>query len=111
MGKQISNYTLARIYISNFRNLGPNSSKAHNPRREGILHYFVKKRLDIKIIEEMINVIDQLYDGALLEDLEKVSTEEEDVFSEIERQGNKKLLKLFSKIGDDIIEKQNIIIV
>ena len=111
MGKQISNYTLARLYISNFRNLGHNSSKAHNPRGEGILHYFVKKRLDIKIIEEMINVIDQLYDGALLEDLEKVSTEEEDVFSEIERQGNKKLLKLFSKIGDDIIEKQNIIIV
>ena len=111
MYKLDRNYTLARAYITNFRSLGPNAYEAHNPRREGILHYFVKKRLDIKIIEEMINIIDQLYDGALLEDLEKVSIEEEDVFSEIERQGNKKLLKLFSKIGDDIIEKQNIIIV
>tara|TARA_Y100000593_G_C4197522_1_gene280098 strand:+ start:160 stop:492 length:333 start_codon:yes stop_codon:yes gene_type:complete len=104
------NYTLARTYITNFRSLGPNAYEAHNPRGEGILHYFVKKRLDIKIIEEMINVIDQLYDGALLEDLEKVSTEEEDVFSEIERQENQELLKLFSKIGDDVTEKQSIIV-
>ncbi len=111
MGKPRRNYTLARLYISNFRNLGPNSSKAHNPRGEGILHYFVKKRLGIEIIKEMITVVDQFYDGALLEDLEKVSVEEEDVFSEIERQGDKKLLNLFSKIGDDTIEKQCIMMV
>lgn len=111
MYKLDRNYTLARTYITNFRSLGPVASKSHNPRDEGILHHFVKKGLDFEIIKEMITVIDQLYDGALLEDLEKVSNEEEDVFSEISRQGNKELLNLFSKIGDDVIKKQNIIIV
>ena len=105
------NYDLAKIYISNFRRLGENASKAHNPKDEGILHYFVKKNLDIKIIEKMIEIIDKLYENALLDDLEKINTEEEDVFSEIERQQNKELLDLFNKIGDDILKNKNIIIV
>ena len=105
------NQELAKIYISNFRRLGENASKAHNPRDEGILHYFVKRKLDIKIIVEMIKIIDKLYENALLDDLEKINTEEEDVFSEIERQRNKELLALFNKIGDDMLKNKNIIIV
>ena len=105
------NYDLAKIYISNFRRLGENASKAHNPKDEGILHYFVKRKLGIKIIVEMIKIIDKLYENALLDDLEKINTDEEDVFSEIERQQNKELLALFNKIGDYMIKNKNIIIV
>ena len=45
------------------------------------------------------------------DNVEKINTEEEDVFSEIERQQNKELLALFNKIGDDILKNKNIIIV
>ena len=111
MNKPTKNYELARIYISNFRNLGPNSYKAHNPRNEGILHHFVKKRLNIKIIEEMIDIIDKMYENSLLEDLEKVSTEEEDVFSEIERQEDEELLKLFNKIADNMVNEKDFVLI
>ena len=65
----------------------------------------------MNFFRSMIKIIDKLYENALLDDLEKINTDEEDVFSEIERQQNKELLALFNKIGDYMIKNKNIIIV
>lgn len=104
-------HQLASNYISTLRSLGPKSYMAHNPRDEGILHYFVKKKVDIKIIEEMIEIINNMYENALLEDLEKVSTEQEDVFTELEKQGNKELKKIFEEIKDTLINESDYVMI
>lgn len=96
-------YKLASSYISSFKDLGPNARKAHNPREEGIIHYFVKKNLSLSVIKQMAYIIDSKYEGALLEDLETVNTEEEDVFMEIDKKEGKEkegLLNLFQDLAD-----------
>ena len=94
-----------------FTALGPNAKKAHNPRDEGIIHYHLKKGLKLDIIKEMINIIDMKYEGALMEDLEKVNLEGEDVFSEIEIRKDKNLLDFFNKIGDDMLKNNNFVLI
>ena len=79
-------YKLASAYISSFKDLGPGARKVHNPREEGIIHYFVKKNLSLCVIKQMAYIIDSKYEGALLEDLEIVNTEEEDVFMTLFRE-------------------------
>ena len=99
-------YKLATAYISSFKSLGPISSKAHNTRDEGIIHYFVKKRLNINVIRQMAYIVDRMYDNALLEDLETENTEGEDVFDELVTQENKKLKELFEELADHLNNKK-----
>lgn len=99
-----NDYKLASAYISSLKNLEPKSLQAHNPRQEGFIHYYVKKRLSLSVIKQMAYIIDTWYEDSLLEDLEKVNTEGEDVFVEIDKQENKgnkeNLIKFFNELAD-----------
>ena len=110
MSKSDPKYLLASAYITTFRSLGCNSEEAHNPKHSGTIHYFIKKKLNIDIIEHMIEIIDRMYSGSLEEDLEIKNIDEEDVFDELDKQNNESLLNLFRDIAEKKKKEEYVIV-